>query len=171
MIIRDGVSSSQISSVVSVDIPRIKEGLKENNFDIKLTKIIVNRKSKNKFFMVGKGSGEYLNPNPGTLISNTVTNQDTKEFYLISQKTNQGTAAPIHYQCLCDDSNSDSNDLYLFIYKLCYLYFNWSGSIKVPAPVHYAKKLAFMVGDHLSTAGVCVPNEKLSTGIKSLFYI
>ena len=59
------------------------------------------------------------------------------------------------------------------MYKLCYLYYNWSGSIKVPAPVHYAKKLAFMVGDHLSVKGdgISLPNEKLMTGLKSLFYI
>ena len=152
-------------------IPRIKEGLKENGFDIQFTKLIVNRKSKNKFFQVGKTNNEYLNPNPGTLVSDTVTDPEMKEFYLIAQKTNQGTAAPIHYQCLCDDSNSDPNDIYTFVYKLCYLYYNWSGSIKVPAPVHYAKKLGFLVGDHLSAQGVNVPHDRLSTGLKSLFYI
>ena len=90
---------------------------------------------------------------------------------MISQKSNQGMASPIHYQCIYDDSNSDMQDISSFMYKLCYLYYNWSGSIKVPAPVHYAKKLAFMIGDHLSVNGVNLPNEKLMTGLKSLFYI
>ncbi len=169
--IRDGISSSQVSSVISVDIPKIKEAFKENEWDTKLTKIIVNRKSKNKFFMLGKGSGEFLNPTSGTLISDTVTDPEAKEFYLISQKTSQGTASPIHYQSLCDDSNSNPDDVYAFVYKLCYLYYNWSGSIKVPAPVHYAKKLAYLVGDHLSTNEANTPHEFLSTKIKSLFYI
>jgi len=172
ILIRDGISSSQIAQVINTDIPQIKAAFKDSNLSIKLTMLVVNKKNKSKFFMVGKGNNEYQNPLPGTLINDTVTVPENKEFYLISQKTPQGTASPIHYQSIYDDSEIDPSEMYTFVYKLCYLYFNWSGSIKVPAPVHYAKKLAFMVGDHLASFNTNgIPNERLMTGLKSLFYI
>lgn len=44
---------------------------------------------------------------------------------------------PDHVQRLC--------------YKLCHLYYNWSGTVRVPAPCQYAHKLASMVGQQLKT--------------------
>jgi aubergine-like protein len=35
----------------------------------------------------------------------------------------------------------------MLTYKLCYTYYNVSGSIKVPAPIQYAHRLANLVGD------------------------
>lgn len=32
-------------------------------------------------------------------------------------------------------------------FKQCYMYYNWLGSIKIPAPVQYAHKLSNLVGD------------------------
>ena len=31
-------------------------------------------------------------------------------------------------------------------YKLTHLYYNWPGTVRVPAPCQYAHKLAFLVG-------------------------
>ena len=34
-------------------------------------------------------------------------------------------------------------------YKLTHLYYNWPGTVRVPAPCQYAHKLAFLVGESL----------------------
>lgn len=95
------------------------------------------------------------NPPPGTLISDTVTDGD-RDFYIVSQKTDKGIATPTHYYVLENDlanSNDPSSNKQVMMaiqhlcYKQCYMYFNWLGSIKVPAPVQYAHKLSNLVGD------------------------
>ena len=35
----------------------------------------------------------------------------------------------------------------MLTYKLCHTYFNVAGAISVPAPVQYAHKLAYLVGE------------------------
>lgn len=34
-------------------------------------------------------------------------------------------------------------------FKLCHLYWNWTGTIRVPAPCKYAHRLAFLSGQYL----------------------
>ena len=41
-------------------------------------------------------------------------------------------------------------------FKLCYMYYNWTGGIKVPAPTMMAHKLAYLVGQ--SVHGTHVPD-------------
>lgn len=36
-----------------------------------------------------------------------------------------------------------------FTFKLCHLYWNWLGTVRVPAPCKYAHKLAFLAGQVL----------------------
>ncbi|KAI8512039.1 Piwi-like protein 1 [Branchiostoma belcheri] len=49
-------------------------------------------------------------------------------------------------------------------YKLCHLYYNWPGTIRVPAPCQYAHKLAFLVGQSIHTT----PFENLA---QTLFFL
>ncbi|KAM7017829.1 piwi-like protein 1 isoform 2-T2 [Tautogolabrus adspersus] len=49
-------------------------------------------------------------------------------------------------------------------YKLCHMYYNWQGIIRVPAPCQYAHKLAFLVGQSIHKE----PNAKLED---LLFYL
>jgi len=49
-------------------------------------------------------------------------------------------------------------------YKLTHLYYNWPGTVRVPAPCQYAHKLAMLVGQSLHKA----PAESLDN---LLFYL
>ena len=66
------------------------------------------------------------------------------EYFFISQKVNQGLAVPTHYQILKDDVVEGLNKAEFFkkiqevSFKLCYLYYNVSGAIRIPAPLKYA---------------------------------
>ena len=50
---------------------------------------------------------------------------------------------PTHFFVSLNESGDISKeDIESLTYSLCYMYANWSGSIKVPAPCQYAHKIA-----------------------------
>jgi len=62
----------------------------------------------------------------------------------------------------------------LLTYKLCYTYYNVSGSIKVPAPIQYAHRLANLIGDRAkgpSKEGIPIPHERFGKLGASLYFI
>lgn len=58
-----------------------------------------------------------------------------------------GLAFPCKYTILHDTIGSSLSDIELLSYKLCHLYFNICGPIKIPAPILYAHKLANLVAE------------------------
>ena len=62
-------------------------------------------------------------------------------FFLVSQSVNQGTVNPTSYNVVKDTSGL----LQALTYNLTHLYYNWPGTLRVPAPSQYAHKLAFLV--------------------------
>ena len=87
------------------------------------------------------------------------------DFFLVSQSVRQGTVCPTSYNVIKDNSGLQPNHLQKLTYKLCHLYYNWPGTVRVPvrfslslgvfnvsfwqAPCQYAHKLAFLVGESL----------------------
>ena len=62
----------------------------------------------------------------------------------------------------------------MLTFKLCYTYYNVSGSIKVPAPIQYAHRLANLVGDRGKGKPdnmIPIPHKYFSTNHKSLYFI
>ena len=168
VIYRQGVSKDQ-KYYLSAEIEQINSLLVNTSSDYDLlakTKIpfyyiLVNKKTSLKFFeseSTGwKTTGykaiqakvpsnvtptcQYDNPDPGLLIYDSLTDPDIFEFYLQPQKVNQGTATPTNFHVAF--GNMDCPDLIpKLTYDLCYLYSNWRGPVRVPAPLKYAEKLA-----------------------------
>jgi len=46
----------------------------------------------------------------------------------------QGTVIPTHYVVIHDTTNMKTDNVQQLTYKLCHLYYNWPGNIRVPAP-------------------------------------
>jgi len=67
----------------------------------------------------------------------------------VSQSVRQGTVNPTSYNVVEDNSNLSPDKLQILTYKLCHLYWNWQGTVRVPATCQYAHKLSNMVGDVL----------------------
>ena len=82
-------------------------------------------------------------------MDHTVTLRNNYNFFLVSQHVKSGTAKPSHYIVLHDENNLQPHQMQRLTYKFCHLYFNWAGTIRVPAPCMYAHKLAFLVGQYL----------------------
>jgi len=68
-------------------------------------------------------------------------------FYLISLKANRGTVSPTSYNIIHDDTGLSLDRHQQLAYALTHLYSNWTGNIRVPAPIQYAHKLAYLVGE------------------------
>jgi len=55
------------------------------------------------------------------------------DFFLVSQLVRQGTVTPTHYVVLRDDCNYGPDIIQKLSYKLCFLYYNWAGTVRIPA--------------------------------------
>lgn len=89
-----------------------------------------------------------INPSSGTLINSKVVGNHY-DFYMVSQQCNRGTVKPVHYQVLYSDSSIEEGILQEFIYGQCFNYMNWSGPVRVPGVLQYARKLSKLITEHL----------------------
>jgi len=105
--------------------------------------IIVNKKVNIKFFEKdeGKNRVSYDNPKSGLIICDKVTDDKIFEFYLQPQVVTQGTATPTNYHVAFGNLNAPNLVLNL-TYGLCFLYPNWQGPVRVPAPLKASEKLS-----------------------------
>jgi len=150
IIYRDGVGDGQIPYVVEHEVKSIRDTLVKvgmNADDLKLSFIVVNKKINTKIFK--KEGVNHSNPPSGTVVDDVVTLPERYDFFLISQSVTQGTVNPTSYNVLQDTSGLDPEKLQKLTYKLTHLYYNWPGTVRVPAPCQYAHKLAFLVGETL----------------------
>jgi len=147
---RDGVGEGQINYVVEHEIAAIeaclaKQGLTADK--IKFTYVIVSKRINTRFFRMA--GGKPSNPPSGAVVDDVVTLPERYDFFLISQSVRQGTVNPTSYNVIKDTSGLPPDRLQQLTYKLTHLYYNWPGTVRVPAPCQYAHKLAFLVGESL----------------------
>ena len=110
----------------------------------KITLVVVNKRINQRFFEQSVANAKIETPNLpvknppcGTIIDcNLVCNErgNLYDFFLISQTATQGCILPTHFFVCYDTSDLNRTVLQDLTYQLCYFYFNWGGSIKVPAP-------------------------------------
>jgi len=86
---------------------------------------------------------------------------------MVSQNTRQGVPTPCHYTLLHDSIEGSTPEMIQKLsYRLCYTFFNFSGPVKVPAPIKYADKLAGLTGE----MGNIVPHKRYGD-MKGLYFI
>jgi aubergine-like protein len=155
VVYRDGVGKSQYEKVVNFEIPQVVAAIKEidSQWNPQIVVMGVNKRVNQRFFLNGRNPGHGLVVNEGVVLDNA-------NFYLISHFSTIGCITPTHYHVVVNESNIDEQILYQLTYDLCYLYFNWQGGIRVPAPCMYAHKIAYLVGKH---TGVLVDSDLLQS--------
>ena len=145
---RDGVGEGQLEEVRENEIKAIKNAI--GTEEIKLTFIVVSKRINTRFFAKADPSGNRItNPCSGTVADTVVTLPERYDFFLISQSVGQGTVNPTSYNVILDESGWNPDRIQVLTYKLTHLYYNWPGTIRVPAPCMYAHKLADLLGAHL----------------------
>ncbi|XP_046667762.1 piwi-like protein Siwi [Homalodisca vitripennis] len=144
IIYRDGVGDGQIPYVFSHEVQHVARAVHEiYGGPVKLAVVLVTKKINTRLFHNAQ------NPRPGTIVDDVITLPERYDFFIVSQFVNQGTVSPTSYNVIHDTIGLDPDKLQRLTYKMTHLYFNWSGTVRVPAPVQYAHKLAFLVSQSL----------------------
>lgn len=138
---QNSCTGDQISLFHEFFIEPLKGKIQEVfNQTICLTMIMINVKTNERFFS-GDGKGGAHNVDAGTLVSSGLVSPNY-DFYIVSQRSNRGCSVPNHYKVIYSDSEIEEGILQETAFSQCFNYVNWTGSIKVPAIMQYAKKLA-----------------------------
>ncbi|XP_065103397.1 piwi-like protein 1 [Paramisgurnus dabryanus] len=149
IVFRDGVGDGMLQSVVEYEVPQIMQSIKTMGVDYepKLSVVVVKKRISSRFF--ARIDGKIANPPPGTVIDTEVTRPEWYDYFIVSQAVRFGCVAPTHYNVVFDNSGLKPDHMQRLTYKLCHMYYNWQGIVRVPAPCQYAHKLAFLVGQSI----------------------
>lgn len=165
IIFRDGVGDGQLKICAEYEVPQLQRCLSSVSPDYspQIAFIVTQKRINTKIYSV-VGANNYDNVPPGTVLDNTVTRRNWYDFFLVSQNVRQGTASPTHYVVVHNSTRLDPDKMQHLTYKMSHMYYNWPGTIRVPAPCQYAHKLAYLVGENLFRE----PSEALAD---KLFYL
>lgn len=158
LIYRDGVGEGQIPFVHQHEVQEIKAKLATIYGETmpRMAFVIVTKRVNTRIFYKGN------NPPCGTVVDDIVTNPVKYDFFIVSQHVKQGTVTPTSYSVISDNMGLSADRMQRLTYKLMHMYFNWSGTVRVPAPCQYAHKLAFLVGQYI--------HRSPSTQLENLLY-
>lgn len=148
---RDGVGDGQIPVVQSYEVPQMKNALcsvdKTGQVKPKLSCIVVQKRVDTR--MILRAGQNFGNPKSGTVLDRGVTRVNYTDFFLISQHVKQGTVTPTHYIVAKDEGCLATDKMQRLTYRMTFLYYNWAGCVRVPAPCQYAHKIAYLAGQNL----------------------
>lgn len=182
MVYRDGVGDSQVEAFVRKEVGQYQSALDERGLQrVKMTVICVMKRLQERLFVECpffakkaqkcnvefkcNGSDAFHSPLPGTCVDQHVVSPFFSEFLLVPSKAPpRATATPTKFIILRDDNNFAADDIQNLSHQLCYMYSNWNGPIRVPSPVMYAHKIAYLYGKYLNG----YPNERLKDKLHQL---
>ncbi|XP_058406544.1 piwi-like protein 2 isoform X2 [Diceros bicornis minor] len=148
VVYRDGVSDGQLKTVANYEIPQLQKCFEAfENYQPKMVVFVVQKKISTNLYLAA--TEHFVTPSPGTVVDHTITSCEWVDFYLLAHHVRQGCGIPTHYVCILNTANLSPDHMQRLTFKLCHMYWNWPGTIRVPAPCKYAHKLAFLSGQIL----------------------
>ncbi|KAL5215474.1 hypothetical protein ABZP36_006875 [Zizania latifolia] len=147
IIFRDGVSESQFTQVINIELDQIIEACKflDEKWSPKFTLIVAQKNHHTKFFQTGSPD----NVPPGTVVDKQVCHPRNYDFYMCAHAGMIGTTRPTHYHVLHDEIGFSPDDLQELVHSLSYVYQRSITAISVVAPICYAHLAAAQVGTFL----------------------
>uniref|UniRef100_A0A1Q3F3E7 Putative translation initiation factor 2c eif-2c n=1 Tax=Culex tarsalis TaxID=7177 RepID=A0A1Q3F3E7_CULTA len=147
VVYRDGVGDGDLQYVHEYEVGAIRDKIeamyKASGMEAKFCFIVVTKRINTRLF------NRKQNPVPGTIVDDVITLPERNDFYLVSQNVRQGTVSPTSYNVLYNDCGLDADKLQVYSFKQTHMYYNWSGTVQVPAVCQYAHKLAALAGQFL----------------------
>lgn len=154
IVYRDGVGDGQLEAVLNIEVAQainaIKFYMRDNHAgepDPHISYVVVQKRINTKLSL--RQNGRVSNPLPGSFLDHTITHPEYNDFYLVSQHVNQGTVSPTKYIILTETGPLKVEHHQKLAYKMTHMYYNWCGTIRVPAPCQYAHKLAYLTGQNI----------------------
>eukprot|EP00178_Gracilaria_changii_P004779 TRINITY_DN1779_c0_g1_i2.p1 TRINITY_DN1779_c0_g1~~TRINITY_DN1779_c0_g1_i2.p1 ORF type:complete len:256 (-),score=40.38 TRINITY_DN1779_c0_g1_i2:34-801(-) len=139
VIFLNGSPGDQINLIQENYCKKVQEQIQQTyNHNIKLTCALVNLRNTERFFTAESNP---KNVTPGTLVSSTIVSKNY-DFFIVSQQSTKGSVVPNHYKVIVSESKLEEGHLQELVFSQCFNYVNWTGSIKIPAILQYAKKCA-----------------------------
>jgi len=148
IVYRDGIGESMIEAVKKTEVKQVQTACKSAN----LLFTVAQKNIHTRFFVEAPGN-KFGNPMPGTVFSEP-TSTGPEEFYLIPTKCSLSTVRPVRFIILHNDNAIPMDEFHAFTYAMCHVYPNWSYSITLPFPTQLAHKLAFQLGECVSSTTV-----------------
>ncbi|KAL6841492.1 hypothetical protein ACP4OV_028635 [Aristida adscensionis] len=147
IIFRDGVSESQFTQVINIELDQIIEACKflDEKWSPKFTVIVAQKNHHTKFFQTGSPE----NVPPGTVVDNKVCHPRNFDFYMCAHAGMIGTSRPTHYHVLHDEIGFSADEMQELVHSLSYVYQRSTTAISVVAPVCYAHLAAAQIGTFL----------------------
>lgn len=161
IIYRDGVGDGQLNACREFEMKQLRLIADEMGLNIKFVFIVIQKRINTRIFSTGRMCD---NPPAGSIVDTDITRPYLHDFFLVPQSVNQGTVTPTHYIILENEPDVKPDHIQRLSYKLCHMYYNWTGTVRVPAPCQYAHKLAYLIGQHVRADA----SDKLNT---KLFYL
>ncbi|KAL2230587.1 UNVERIFIED_CONTAM: Protein argonaute 4A [Sesamum indicum] len=136
IIFRDGVSESQFSQVLNVELEQIMEACKllDESWHPKFMLVVAQKNHHTKFFQANSDD----NVPPGTVIDNGICHPRSNDFYMCAHAGMIGTTRPTHYHVLYDELDFSPDNLQELVHSLSYVYQRSTTAISVVAPICYA---------------------------------
>ncbi|XP_014208216.1 piwi-like protein Siwi [Copidosoma floridanum] len=147
IIYRDGVGDGQIPFVHEYEVKQIQKKLEDvykvANKKLRLAFVIVTKRINTRLF------NKRQNPVPGTVVDDVITDPLKYDFFIVSQSVKQGTVSPTSYNVIADNTGLSPDHMQLITYRLCHMYYNFNGTVRVPSVCQYAHKLAMFMSQTL----------------------
>ncbi|KAF7997591.1 hypothetical protein HCN44_006162 [Aphidius gifuensis] len=154
VIYRDGVGEGQVPYVFEHEVQNIRSRVanfyQKGPTEIQMAYVVVTKRLNTRLFADNRG--QIGNPPPGTIVDDVITCPTKYDFFVVAQAVRQGSVAPTSFSVIDDNVGLPPDRMQQLTYRLMHMYFNWSGTVKVPAPVQFAHKLAFLVSQSIHSA-------------------
>ena len=133
VIFRDGVGESMFDAVYATEIESITQACKEldASYSPEINFVIAQKRHSVRFMSNGE------NLVPGTIVDE-VSTPGVFDFFLVSHHALQGTARPVRYIVIRNDSKFSPQQWYESTYALTHLYARATKSVSVVPPIYYA---------------------------------
>ncbi|EQB62188.1 EIF2c2 [Vairimorpha apis BRL 01] len=148
IVFRDGVGDTMFHEIFQREIIAIKDACEkmQKDYNPKITFIVAQKRHSIRFNDPQAPPDRNGNPNgnvqPGTIVED-IGHPTLFDFYLVSHHALQGTARPVRYLVLLNESNFSSEQIYEFVYGICHNYARATKAVSVVPPIYYAHLAAY----------------------------
>lgn len=135
---RDGVAEGQFAQVMAQEIAPLRKRFANVPKPPKFTVIVATKRHHIRFFPEPNCRDKNWNSKRGLLVEQEVTHPFMWDFFLNSHVAIKGTARPVHYHVIHDDSGIPCASLQDMIFRQCFSYARATTAVSLHPAVYYA---------------------------------